>query len=823
MRWKIYYYFMITKKRKAYKKGVAIKKGGKMTQDLETMLNKGKFSRFIHKIKNKALASTLSALLPVFGALFAEKPVYAQASNNSSYELVFPQFADGGNANIGIYKTVGKIVNPNKKPAKLNYFFRNNGDGVSVSINGNVSSTFNQEIAAGGSYTFTTDGVGNGNGIIQNGSLKLTSDIPVYATITYEYNNGSRINRVSLPPAEKLQKHQLYVENSNTYRTGFAVDYEGEPTTIIHEIYSEGALKTSKSIAVNGAKHYAMFNDELFKEFFQANPDFKGTHIIKTGNNKPLAVANLRLKNGSSYSSLVSTQGSNTLYFPQIVNGAGYTLEMILQNLENFSQNVTVNFFKQDGSPNNFPPEAYAVTLAPNGVHRFTTTGRGEINVGWGTAKSSNLEGRITGTAVYDFDNNQVSVSHSAPNTEHGMSAIINNNKMTGLAIVNPTDKYAELTLIAVDNSGKESGRKSFVLAPKTQSAKFIQEFLEGLQKNFQGSFYVISENHVPVSLTQLDLSVDEMKNNFNVSYSNAAAFNVGYDTTRNRVGMHAKDVFGNPLGGLTTFVLGDLVATTSNSSATFFVAPNTKGEAYFVNNNIFLTDNGKSPKWMYIRNKNGGNYRDNIGQIDIETRDNNFTINGDTEFHMGGINSFKEYLAERIGRIMTPNDMTWQLDVLRKGLHKYESETINYAIVIEDGVVPDNGVIERIVNEANFLSKNTEYVYNRVSFVPPEREARYIIKNNGGAFNYAHAPGLSTEVQWMWTSFSPLMQSPDIYREELWEPPFNGTNPPNEGVAQPAASRHVIFDNKLEFNWYGKLLNAIKKNFKGGTRFLKK
>ena len=607
-----------------------------MKQDsLENMLDRSKFSRYVNKVKRKFLVPALSGMMALSGALYGtEKSAYAQTSNNSSYELVFPQFADGGDESTGMYRTIGKIVNPNKKPAKLKYSFRKGIDEVSVGIDGNLSSTFNQEITAGGSYTFTTDGVGN-NGIVQNGSLKITSDIPVYATTMYESNNG-KINRVSLPPAEKLTKHQLYAESNNLYRTGFAVDYEGEPTTIVHEIHGDGVLKATRSINVNGPTHYAMYVNELFKEFFQANKDFKGTHIIRTGNNKPFAVANLREKKGAGFSSLISTKGENTLYFPQIVNGNGFNLEMILQNLENFTQNVTVNFFKQDGNPNNLPPESYTVTLAPNGVHKFTTTGNNNLNVGWATARS-NLEGRITGTAVYDLDNNQVSVSHSKPNIEHGMSAVIDYDKATGVAIANPNNKNAELTLVAVDNLGREAGRNQFVLASRSQTARFINEALNNLPKPFAGGFYVYSNNNVPVSLMQLDQSIDEIEGFFKISYSNAAAFNVGFDPAKARVNVKIEELRDNTVPkGLSTIQFGNNFVTTESGSATFFVPPGTY-ETNFINGNVLPfhrlvkeVRRNSDGQVFEVLEESRDNVGDNSSQVTVaDLNDKNYIVKG--------------------------------------------------------------------------------------------------------------------------------------------------------------------------------------------------
>jgi hypothetical protein len=122
---------------------------------------------------------------------------------------------------------------------------------------------------------------------------------------------------------------------------------------------------------------------------------------------------------------------SNTIYFPQVAYGGGYSTTFVVVNTGTTSVTARLNFYSQDG-----PPRAdlnKQADIAAGESARFTIPDNGALTVVWAELVADN--GTVQGVATFDLRNNGVLV------TSAGVLGVEGNNRFLLPVDVTPLER----------------------------------------------------------------------------------------------------------------------------------------------------------------------------------------------------------------------------------------------------------------------------------------------------------------------------------------------------------------------------------------------
>src|SRR5438552_2775221 len=80
---------------------------------------------------------------------------------------------------------------------------------------------------------------------------------------------------------------------------------------------------------------------------------------------------------------------ANTVYFPEVAAGDGYSSIFTLINTDSMALSGQLRVFNQDGSPRATPVEWESISIPPAGSARLTLSNRGKLEVGSGSFEAS--------------------------------------------------------------------------------------------------------------------------------------------------------------------------------------------------------------------------------------------------------------------------------------------------------------------------------------------------------------------------------------------------------------------------------------------------
>ncbi|MBI4471602.1 MAG: hypothetical protein HY646_02970 [Acidobacteria bacterium] len=133
---------------------------------------------------------------------------------------------------------------------------------------------------------------------------------------------------------------------------------------------------------------------------------------------------------------------ANTIYFPQVVFGGGYSTTFVILNTGAAPVLSSVNFYDQSGSSR--VALRRAINVAPGGSTRFTLPNTGPLTVLWGELAAGS--GAVEGTATYDLrtDNSALittaTVSAMEASNAFRVPVDITSDAATGIAIAHVRD-----------------------------------------------------------------------------------------------------------------------------------------------------------------------------------------------------------------------------------------------------------------------------------------------------------------------------------------------------------------------------------------------
>ena len=292
------------------------------------------------------------------------------------------------------------------------------------------------------------------------------------------------------------------MDNTRHARSGYALaNPDEEPANLNLILYDQtGNYTASSNLTLAAHGHLAEF---AYQRFSEAGDGFEG--ILQFASDRPLHAVALRYDNEAqdvfSTIPVIAEERAAPLYFPQIVDGAGYRTNFILLNPRDFSLSVRLEFFAPDGTPLSLPINGAWRTsldffLEPrSSVSCFTDAEETAIRAGWAKAASSvPIEGaaviqRIQGPAIFS-EAGMVPVSPA----ERFLSYIDSKGSAdSGVAICNPNSEAVRLNLRLRNPEGEIVAVTSRVLSRRGQLSGFFTEWFPFGFREFEGTLDVSS------------------------------------------------------------------------------------------------------------------------------------------------------------------------------------------------------------------------------------------------------------------------------------------------------------------------------------------
>jgi hypothetical protein len=306
--------------------------------------------------------------------LAVAQPIAALPSNVSTGALLFGHFADGGG-----WSTQVLLVNTTDTPISGTVQFLGEGNGVvvavpvTITVNGQIGTTFNYTVPARASLRFAT--VGPVSGLIQMGTVRITpagaDSAPSAFLILSLFKNGVTVSQTTVQTQPTGTAFRSYVEiNSKAVAVGViqsavaVANNSITPATVNFELTDLTGANTGLVASVNVPPfgHVAKFIQELFPTIpLPTEGSFRG--VLRVTSFSSIEVVSLRTRHNERGDLLtVSVPVANEAapssnmeqVFPQFVNGGGNATQFIFfSGVYGQSTTGTLGFFGQNGQPVN--------------------------------------------------------------------------------------------------------------------------------------------------------------------------------------------------------------------------------------------------------------------------------------------------------------------------------------------------------------------------------------------------------------------------------------------------------------------------------------
>jgi len=265
----------------------------------------------------------------------------ADANQRKLASMFFPHFADGAG-----WSTKFVLVNPTDETISGTLRFVSQGNGsnpgsLTLNVDGQDQSSVTYNIPARGSKTFSTS---SDAAQMVIGSARITPNtsnaVPVGVAIFSLKVNGVTVAEAGIPSSSTGKAFRMYAELNaeGSVRTGVAITNLGptEANVTVQLIRLDGtSAGLHGSVAVPASGQRAFFINDIAGLQPLPTP-FKG--ILRIISDSDIAVSGLRTRINERGDFLITTTSPTNendsvvskVVFPQVVDGNGYSTEMIL-------------------------------------------------------------------------------------------------------------------------------------------------------------------------------------------------------------------------------------------------------------------------------------------------------------------------------------------------------------------------------------------------------------------------------------------------------------------------------------------------------------
>jgi hypothetical protein len=356
------------------------------------------------------------------------------------------------------------------------------------------------------------------------------------AVATYDYTVGSVVQLiVGVLQTQPLQYMTFPVNNDTTKQldTVYGIANPGsQPISVkLALVGQDGTMVADITKTLNPGTQIATY---LYQTFFSGPTNFKGSLVLRGQNGATFVAVALNYKqNLLTVIPLISGKApgvpnvvvdaddispsvayANSVYFPQVAVGGGYTTIFTITNTGSTAASGTVTLTDQqanaflvngtltDSTGTTQPTTtgaSFLFTVPSGGTIFLSVTTSSSIKVGW--AEIDSTGGTLTAVATYDYTigstvQSIVGVLQTQP--LQYMTFPVNNESAIQLdtvyGIANPTNGtiYVKLALVAQD--GTVVNDITVTLSPGTQIATYLKQSFSG-RNDFKGSLVLRGQN----------------------------------------------------------------------------------------------------------------------------------------------------------------------------------------------------------------------------------------------------------------------------------------------------------------------------------------
>ena len=288
-------------------------------------------------------------------SIFSALPVVDPTVTPVGSSLIFSQILDGnGNpTQILLMNTSGSTI------AGTISLFRDAGTPILLDFGSGPVSSLSYSISPNGMQKFSTTGQG-GLKVAYAVVTPTSGQLPAGAVIFAGKGATGQSSQAGVLNAIPTTNARVYIERSSVpldRDTGIALVNRNASTANItlHLVSLDGSFDQTTGINVDPNIHLAAFIGQLFSQV-SIPSEFKGVLTIQS--NQPLALVTLRLTHNERgeeiYSTLPVADLNNPpvgpLFIPQVVDGGGFTTQIILINTSNGGETVGITFISPSGS-----------------------------------------------------------------------------------------------------------------------------------------------------------------------------------------------------------------------------------------------------------------------------------------------------------------------------------------------------------------------------------------------------------------------------------------------------------------------------------------
>jgi subtilisin family serine protease len=361
------------------------------------------------------------------------------------------------------------------------------------------------------------------------GAVTVPSANTPYGVAVFSFKqNGVVASEVGVPSSPPTRAARIFIDyrldpGGIDINTGLAVvNRNTSKANVTYRLRnSTGDLISSATGTVEGNTHFAKFIDQLkdvAPDFslpvnFQTEIQFGSLDITS---DQPLSIVALRLTYNQNYEPLLTSTpvadltnapAIQPLYFPQFVDGGGYTTTLMLLNTSDADESGTISFWNEDGQPllvrrvGDKKDSTFNYTINPGGVYVFRSDGS-SAGTNPGSVHLTVTAGKTpSGAGVFSYYSpagilvSESGIPSAVPTTSAHIYIDQSGRHDTGVVIANPGDAQITVTLRAYQTDGSTPvGDISLkTVKAKGHQAAFTYELVSGLPEDFTGVLAVTS------------------------------------------------------------------------------------------------------------------------------------------------------------------------------------------------------------------------------------------------------------------------------------------------------------------------------------------
>jgi hypothetical protein len=401
-----------------------------------------------------------------------------------------------------------------------------------------IATAANLSLNTGGSAVFSTAGL---NGTTQAGyvTLAVNSGAAPYGTVVFSYKqNGVTVSETGVPASPPTTRARIFIECRNAVNpvpgrsgagtvninTGIAiVNHSSDTAKVAYTLRDfNGDTLSSGNGTIPAGAHFAKFIDQIsdVASGFSLPADFQNTiqfASLEISSDRPLSILALRQTTNQRNEALFTTTPIadltqpiryDPMYFPQFVDGDGYTTSLLLLNTSSGIESGTLQILDNNGVPlivtqaGGTEDSSFRYWIPSGGVFRFQTSGfPTTTNVGWVRLTPDAGTPAPIGEGVFGYNPGDILITESAipatVSTTHARVYVdLSGDHNAGLAIANVDSTAASITINAFQTDGATgigTNHGPLQLAGGGHDAQFADQLITGLPAGFTGVLDIIS------------------------------------------------------------------------------------------------------------------------------------------------------------------------------------------------------------------------------------------------------------------------------------------------------------------------------------------